>query len=154
MEMGITVLVSQSQDGEYIAAIMHTLGFRTARGSSSRGGSQALRQLLRILRKTGDAGIVVDGPRGPARECKPGVVTLAQLSGAPIIPLAASSTRFKRDRTYIPLPFSTMTIHYGEPLFFSKGDDADIEYARGQVGQALDALTDAAEQQNKGTSPT
>jgi hypothetical protein len=46
-----------------------------------------------------------------------------------------------------------MTIHYGEPLFFSKSGDADIEYAREQVGQALDALTDAAEQQNKGTSP-
>lgn len=146
-KMGITVLVSQSRDGEYIANIMHALKFKTARGSSSRGGSQALRQLLRILKNSGDVGIVVDGPRGPALECKPGVVTLAQLSGAPIIPLAAASTRYKRvkswDRTYIPLPFSTMTIHYGEPIFFAKGGGEDeLADAQQQVNQALNALTE------------
>jgi lysophospholipid acyltransferase (LPLAT)-like uncharacterized protein len=149
-KMGITVLVSQSRDGEYIANIMHALGFQTARGSSSRGGSQALRQLLKTLKKHGDTGIVVDGPRGPALECKPGVVTLAQLSGAPIIPLAAYSTRYRRvkswDRTYVPLPFSTMTVHYGEPIFFQRnsGDD-DLADAQQQVNQALNSLTVVAQ---------
>lgn len=144
--MGITVLVSQSRDGEYIANIMHALGFKTARGSSSRGGSQALRQLVKVLRKEGDTGIVVDGPRGPALACKPGVVTLAQLSGAPIIPLAAGSTRYRRvnswDRTYIPLPFSTLAIRYGEPLFFPKdgGEDA-MQQAQERVNRAMNELT-------------
>jgi len=145
----VTVLVSQSRDGEYIANILHALGFKTARGSSSRGGAQALRQLVKVLRKSGDSGIVVDGPRGPALECKPGVVTLAQLSGAPIIPMTAASTRFQRvkswDRTCIPLPFSTMTIHYGEPIFFQKSNDPEeLEKMQQQVNQALNDLTTVA----------
>ena len=144
--MGITVLVSQSRDGEYIADIMHALGSKAVRGSSSRGGSQALWQLVKILRKSGDTGIVVDGPRGPALKCKPGVVTLAQLSGAPIIPLAAAGTRFKRvkswDRTCIPLPFSTMEIRYGEPIFFQKNDTPEeLENMQQQVSHALNDLT-------------
>lgn len=143
---GISVTISQSRDGDYIANTVRFLGFHPVRGSSTRGGSQMFRQLLRTLKHTGDVGIIVDGPRGPARECKSGVITLAQLSGVPIIPLAASGTRVKRvkswDRMYVPLPFAAMTLRYGEPIFFEKGSDSkDQVDARQQVNQALDSLT-------------
>ena len=142
---GKTLLISQSRDGEYISRIVHGLGYRTVRGSSSRGGVQALLQLLHILKEQGDVIMVADGPRGPARECKPGVLGLAKQSGRPIIPIAISASRCKRvkswDRTMIPLPFGTLTMIHGEPLLIpADADDDALTNYQAQLTHALDAL--------------
>jgi lysophospholipid acyltransferase (LPLAT)-like uncharacterized protein len=91
---GITILISPSRDGEYISRVVHRLGFGTVRGSSSSGGTRALVQLVRVLKHEGDVILIADGPRGPAKECKPGVITLAKISGMPIIPTAVRVSRF------------------------------------------------------------
>lgn len=94
--------------------------------------------------------MVADGPRGPAKQCKPGVITLAKQSGMPIIPTAVLVSRFKRvnswDRTIVPLPFSTFTMLHGDPIFVPKDADKDalVHYQK-QLEQALNALPEKAE---------
>jgi lysophospholipid acyltransferase (LPLAT)-like uncharacterized protein len=150
---GITILISQSRDGEYVSRLVHLLGFHTIRGSSSRGGVRSLLKLVRVLKNEGDVIIIADGPRGPARECKPGVITLAKRSGMPIIPTAVLVSRFKRvnswDRTIIPYPFSTFTMIHADPIFIPEdADKKTIAQYQAQLKQALDALSEKAFQQN------
>ena len=150
---GATILISQSRDGEYVSRLVHLLGFHTVRGSSSRGGVRSLLKLVRVLKNEGDAIIIADGPRGPARECKPGVITLAKRSGMPIIPTAVLVSRFKRvnswDRTIIPYPFSTFTMIHADPIFIPEdADKKTIAQYQAQLKQALDALSEKIIQQN------
>jgi lysophospholipid acyltransferase (LPLAT)-like uncharacterized protein len=149
-QRGISVLISQSRDGEYISRTVRLLGFRASRGSSSRGAVRGIIKLVRILKDEGDVGLTADGPRGPARECKPGVITLAKRSGLPIIPIVASASRSTRvnswDRMIVPYPFSTLTVMYGDPIFIPEDADKEAlaDYQQ-QVKQALDALTTRVE---------
>lgn len=84
----IVVLVSQHRDGELISRVLVRLGARTARGSTTRGGSSGLRQLVHAAKEGMNLGITPDGPRGPRHQVQPGVIVAAQLSGAPIVPVA------------------------------------------------------------------
>lgn len=90
-----SILISQHRDGEIIARIMKHFGFESVRGSSSRGGRQALRQLLAIGRQGQDLVLTPDGPRGPACRVQTGVISLAKLTGFPIVPLTFSSSKKK-----------------------------------------------------------
>jgi hypothetical protein len=114
------VMVSQSRDGELIARTIERLGCRTVRGSSSRGGREALLELIRNLEPGRLAVHVVDGPRGPAGEIKPGLIRLAQRTGAPIVPIyGAASHRWQArswDRMQVPLPFARVHVRYGRPV--------------------------------------
>lgn len=116
----IVVLVSRSRDGEIVARTLHRLGYRTVRGSSSAGGSEALLDVIRHVRDGWGSAFIADGPRGPARQSKIGPVIAARESGAPIIPLAChagSAWRMRNwDGTVIPRPFSTIAIAYGDPI--------------------------------------
>lgn len=146
----IKVLISQSADGELIAQVCKHLGLGTIRGSSKRGGAQALLQLLRDGENTHLA-ITPDGPRGPRRQVKTGVVLLASLTGLPIVPLGVGFThawRFRSwDRFAIPRPFSTITGVLGEPLIVPPDlDDMGIEQQRRRIEDALLTTTRAAEQ--------
>jgi lysophospholipid acyltransferase (LPLAT)-like uncharacterized protein len=85
---GGAVLISRHADGELIARIVERLGFVTARGSSTRGGSRAVLELLERIREGRVVGITPDGPRGPALQFKEGAIQLASLSGAPLVPVA------------------------------------------------------------------
>lgn len=120
-DRGITAIISQSEDGESIARVVEAWGYRTVRGSTSRGGSGALRGLVKAAREGRSLAITPDGPRGPRQELQPGVITAAQLTGCPIIPLAGGCTRAwwpgSWDRFCIPKPFSTVTVRYGEPRY-------------------------------------
>src|SRR5688500_3098880 len=89
----IATLISQSSDGEYIARVVERWGYTALRGSSSRGGSGALREMVKVARSGRSLAITPDGPRGPRQKLKPGVLTLAQLTGLPIVPMSASATR-------------------------------------------------------------
>ncbi len=113
------VLVSWSKDGDLQCAAMRSFGFSVVRGSSSRGGGAALRQLVRGV-PTADIALAVDGPRGPRRRAKGGAVLASRLSGAHLVPLGIAYQRsfmFRRawDRFQVPLPFSRVCVVIGEP---------------------------------------
>ena len=92
-----SVPVSRSRDGDLIAAILERLGYApTPRGSSSRGGAAALRALVRLVEGGTSISIQTDGPRGPARESKVGIVVLARITGAPIVPIAFSASQLPK----------------------------------------------------------
>ena len=144
---GIATMASQSKDGELIARWLERNGYRATRGSSSRGGGQALRELVRHVRAGGHAALTVDGPRGPAREVQAGIVQLAKLTGGWILPITSSSSRPRFlaswDRYLLPLPFSRGIVAYGEPFSIPPGLP-DEEAAR-RIAEALDAATAEAD---------
>lgn len=142
------VLVSKSNDGEMIARTMELSRIDAVRGSSSRGGAAAAREMVEILRSGRDVGITPDGPRGPAREVKEGAVRVAQLSGMPIVPIAnalSNKVEIKKawDRFQVPLPFGRSVVIYGDPVRVREGDDLAAKAA--ELKAAMDALTDEAD---------
>lgn len=114
---GVAVMISEHRDGEIIAQIAESLGYRTVRGSSSRGASRALLGLTRAIDGGADGAITPDGPRGPAHVFAPGAAVAAQRSGALIVPIRARASRAWRlrswDRFLIPKPFARVTVTMG-----------------------------------------
>ena len=147
-DRGVTVLTSQNFDGEWIARILHKFGFRTARGSTSRGGARALVQLRRDLAAGHPAAFTVDGPRGPARIVQRGVVFLAGATEQPILPYHIESDRYwtlnSWDRTQIPKPFSRVALVIGPPIQVLSTDDATLERKAQEVAAALTELESRA----------
>ena len=115
-----TVMVSASRDGEYIARLAEQFGFSTARGSRNNKGAQALKDLLKLAASGENTAIVADGSQGPPRIAQPGAILLASRTGAPVVPMAWSASRYLAfpswDRTAVPLPFSQVDFLYGEPI--------------------------------------
>ena len=113
-------LISASRDGDFIANWIERSGYGTIRGSSSRKGVIALRQLMDTLAADGNVLFTPDGPRGPVYEVSQGVIFLAQKSGAPIVPIHmeySSCWRLKSwDRFVVPRPFATLRAIFGEPI--------------------------------------
>jgi lysophospholipid acyltransferase (LPLAT)-like uncharacterized protein len=145
---GIVTMASRSKDGEIIAQWLEQNGFAVVRGSTTRGGGQALREMVRHVRGGRPAALTVDGPKGPARVVQPGIVQLARLTGGWILPITSSSSkpRFLAswDRYLMPLPFSKNVVAYGEP--FTIGSDLSDEEAARQIARALDATTQEADE--------
>ena len=142
---GIVVMISENFDGEWIARIIEQFGFRTSRGSTSRGGRRALLQLKREMDRGRPSGFAVDGPRGPARQAQPGAVWLAKLTGNPVVPFHMEASRYwslkSWDRTQIPKPFSTVVLCVGAPIEVpAEADDATLEAKRVELEQSLFAL--------------
>ena len=141
-----SVAVSRSRDGDRVRASLLALGYdEPARGSSSRGGPAALRGLVRMLDRGTTVSVLVDGPRGPAREAKVGVVALARLTRAPIQPVAFSARpaiRLKSwDRSLIPLPFARVVCAFGEPIAPPQsGDEADEQAITHRLEEELSRL--------------
>lgn len=117
---GIGALISLSKDGEYIARVVQGWGYRVVRGSTSRGGSRALAEMIRLGRKGRSLAFTPDGPRGPRERMKPGVLLAAQRSGLPIVPLSGACDRawwFEGwDRFLVPKPFSRVVLSHGMPV--------------------------------------
>lgn len=117
----VSILVSQSRDGTYGAVTAKHLGFRTVRGSSSRGGARALMLVSRRLKDGQPVGIFADGPRGPARTAKPGPVLLAARNGVPLLPVMWGADRCwvldTWDRYLIPKPFARVAVRFGDPIY-------------------------------------
>lgn len=120
------ILISSSKDGELIARTMGCFGQGAVRGSSSRGGASALREMVRLKREPFDLVVTPDGPRGPRHRVKPGVAQLAKLTGRPVIPMAFVCSRGHRfaswDRFLLPFPFGRGVYSFGAPLFLSAGE--------------------------------
>jgi lysophospholipid acyltransferase (LPLAT)-like uncharacterized protein len=143
---GIHALASRSRDGEMVARWIRHFGLEPVRGSSTRGGGEALRVLTRALRDGREVVVVPDGPRGPREVLKPGVIALARLSGAPIVPAAVGASREWRLRSWdefrIPRPFASCVVRFGEPIHVGRGADrAGEEAARKDVETALHLLS-------------
>jgi lysophospholipid acyltransferase (LPLAT)-like uncharacterized protein len=131
-QQGVVTLVSRHRDGEYIARIVERWGFFPVRGSSSRGGLEAVRELIRFVRRGRSLAVTPDGPRGPREVMKLGPLLVAQRTGAPVIPTECTATRAwffgGWDRFLVPQPFSRITIHYGEPVMIPReASEAELE---------------------------
>jgi lysophospholipid acyltransferase (LPLAT)-like uncharacterized protein len=130
---GFAAMVSRSKDGEYISRIVEKWGFEVVRGSTSRGGLTALRDVSRQIRAGNSVAITPDGPRGPRQRLQPGVILAAKLTGAPILPVVAGCNRAwwpgSWDRFCIPKPFAEVVVLYGEPRYVPRDAD-DAELAR------------------------
>jgi lysophospholipid acyltransferase (LPLAT)-like uncharacterized protein len=142
---GIVVLVSDHRDGEYISRVIGRMGFGTARGSSTRGGAKGLMGSVRALRAGTSLGLTPDGPRGPARVFKPGGLVAAQISGAPIIPMAVRGGPVKRlpswDRFVLPYPFARVHLRYGAPHFVPReATQAELEVHARTLEAEMNAL--------------
>ena len=152
----ISVLVSQSRDGELIARTVARLGIDASRGSSSRGGIAGMRSLLRKAAEGWDIAFTPDGPRGPLREVQPGVILAAASTGLPIQPVAIAASRAKLlrswDRFLVPLPFSAVHLVYGEPLVVERR--GNLEQAAAELKARLDAAEAAAERWAEGVLPS
>jgi len=140
---GGVVMVSRSRDGDLIADTVERFGMRAVRGSSGHGGRAALDLMADALNHDHvSAGVIVDGPRGPALEAKAGVIELARITGLPIVPgtwWCKPMARVKTwDRTIVPLPFSRIAFAFAEPLFVEPdADAAAVETARVELTRRL-----------------
>jgi len=145
-----TALVSLHADGEWTARTLRRLGVDVSRGSTTRGGTRGLKEVVRKVRGGLDAGFAVDGPRGPRRQVQPGVVMTARLCGVPIIPIAFGSHpayRFRSwDRFLLPAPFARAVFLYGLPIRVGRRAGRDeMEAARVLLEEELRTLTERAE---------
>jgi lysophospholipid acyltransferase (LPLAT)-like uncharacterized protein len=138
----ISVLASLSKDGEYISRLLHKFGFNTARGSTSYGGENALRLLIKEIENGNDVAVTPDGPRGPRHIVHPGIITLASLTGCSIVPVGYKVLRKKVlktwDRFIIPMPFTSGVMSVAEPIFIPKNiSDSEKETMRQMTEQTL-----------------
>jgi lysophospholipid acyltransferase (LPLAT)-like uncharacterized protein len=136
------LMISQSRDGDIIAGIARMSGWHTVRGSSSRNGAGALKEMVGQLQHSGLAAHVVDGPKGPAGIVKAGAVSLARSAGAVVVPIYASSDRAwyfnSWDRFMLPKPFAKVRLRFGEMLDLSTGEgDEAFEGHRMRLQQIM-----------------
>jgi len=144
----LAVMTSLSKDGDLQTGILSKFGYHCVRGSSSRGGMQALREMVRVMRGGRDCGFAVDGPRGPVYKVKPGALFLAQLTGAVLVPVACAAGKariFEKawDKYVLPYPFSKAVIIYGVPIPVSRVDDLEAKALEAE--KALNEFTEKAE---------
>lgn len=149
----MSVLVSRHGDGDVIARTVGRLGVGTVRGSTERadkerdkGGAAAVRAMLRLLRDGHSTSLTPDGPRGPRMQLSRGVVELARISGAAVVPVSYATQRRvllkSWDRFHLALPFGSGVIVYGAPIRLPRRlDEAGREQARLEIEAALNAVT-------------
>lgn len=148
----IVVLASSHRDSRMLGNILTRFGLVRVEGSSTRGGTAGLRALLRKVREGYDVGITPDGPKGPRRQVKEGVIATARFTGLPVVPVtfsAASGRRLRSwDRTMLPRPFTRGLFLYGDPIRIPRDtDDEGMGAYRLKLENALNALTDAADRE-------
>jgi lysophospholipid acyltransferase (LPLAT)-like uncharacterized protein len=144
---GYVTMASKSPDGEIIATFLALWGFKAARGSSSKGGDLAVLEFLEALRGAPGGALTPDGPRGPARRCKRGILTLAAQGDTLILPSSSSSSRPRFlnswDRFLLPLPFSRCVVVFAPAL--ARAPDESEEAFLGRAAAAIDAVTSEAD---------
>ena len=146
----IHMLISGHRDGRIIADAVSHFGIESIAGSTTSGGSAALRAMVRHLKNGECVGITPDGPDGPAMCASSGIVTMARLAGAPIVPLAYATGRRRIletwDRFHLPLPFTRGVFIWDEPINVpAELDEAGIERYRALVERRLNGVTTEAD---------
>ena len=143
---GARVMISKHNDGEIIARIVHRLGFKTERGSTTRGGARALKALVRIRNDPSafDIAITPDGPRGPAKKAQSGAVFIAAKTGFPLAPVGVAIEKAwvlgSWDGFRIPKPFSRCAVVTGEDIHVARDcDEAAAEEMIHRLEESLEA---------------
>jgi len=142
----IVVMTSRSFDGEYIARFIQRFGYGTARGSSTRGATGAVVEMVRLMRAGCPAGFTIDGPKGPRYVAKMGAVLLAKKTGNPVLPFTIVAERFWEarkswDRFQIPKPFTRVRVIIAPPIDVpADADDETLNAKRDELQAALDGL--------------
>jgi lysophospholipid acyltransferase (LPLAT)-like uncharacterized protein len=144
------VLISQHRDGRMISRTIRHFRLYTVDGSSSKGGSKAAKDILRLLEEGKNITITPDGPRGPAEKIAPGLLHLARMSGVPVIPVSYSSSRCIRlkswDRFMVALPFSHIVFCSGTPVTLAdETPHAMIQSKTDELQQIMDEITQIAD---------
>ncbi len=143
----IVVMTSQSFDGEYIARFIQRFGYGAARGSSTRGGTGAIVEMVRLMRAGCPTGFTIDGPKGPKYVAKMGAVLLAKKTGQPILPFTITASRFwtaKRswDQFQVPWPFSRARVRIEAPIYVApNADDVELERKRTELQCSLEEIS-------------
>ncbi len=123
------LMISKSKDGEFISAVANRSGWTTVRGSSSRGGFQALKDMIDHVAEHRLAGHIIDGPRGPFGVVKPGIIRLAHDTGSVIVPFYTRANRawyFRSwDKFFLPKPLSKVILRFGKKIEFKKTDSTE-----------------------------
>jgi lysophospholipid acyltransferase (LPLAT)-like uncharacterized protein len=136
------LMISRSRDGELIARVAHRVGWKTARGSSSKGGRTAMNAMIAHLKSNQLAAHILDGPQGPIGKVKPGAIKIAHESGALIVPfyVEADNAWYAKswDQFMLPKPFSKVTLCYGTEIKFTPCDSSE-EFER-QIQQLEDTM--------------
>ena len=139
----ILVITSKSFDGEYTARFIQRFGYGTIRGSSSRGGSKALIEMIRAMRRGVPTGFTVDGPRGPRHVAKPGAVLLAKKTGNPVIPFTVEAENYwtlkSWDKMQIPRPFARARVIVADPIYVPS--DASEELMEAKLAELEESLS-------------
>jgi lysophospholipid acyltransferase (LPLAT)-like uncharacterized protein len=147
---GVSIIISPSFDGELVTFLANKLGLGAIRGSSSRGGKEALSAAHDLVHSGGSVAITVDGPRGPRHEVKAGIVALSLKTRISILPMNAIADRYwvlnkTWDKFRIPKPFSRVRVYYGDPIFPPAGEDPkEFEDIKKEVSGALHAIESEA----------
>lgn len=149
---GFTVLAAFGRDGDLASALLEGIGCRVVRGAARRGGARALRRLVAALSESDKpAGIVVDGPLGPAGVPKAGALFCARETGRPIVPLGVAARgkiefRASWSRIYLPLPGARIVIVCGETIAVpAEATRAGIDRTRAELEARLAAAGAVAE---------
>ena len=146
----VHVLISQHRDGELISQIMARFGYRSVRGSSTRGGTQALRQLIKLGRSGVDLAITPDGPKGPRQVAQAGVIHIARATGLPILPVTFSCSKKNSSKVGIAscfLPFGRGVFLWGNPIWVpSDAKAAEMDAKRCELEAVLNNLTTEADE--------
>lgn len=147
-------MFSRSADGELAAWALRPFGIGAARGSTGKGGRRALEEMVALVERgeIDHPALTVDGPRGPARLVKPGIVDLARALGTPVLPVSFSASRVwvlrSWDRMVLARPLSRVVVALGEPVTVGSGEPAEEAAAR--VAAVLDGLTDTLDRELHG----
>ena len=144
------VLISFHRDGILISKVISHFGEATIAGSSSKGGTAAVKDIVRALKAGDNISITPDGPRGPGQVVQMGIITVAKLTGRVILPVTFSSSRHRRfkswDRFMLALPFGKIAFCIGTPILVSRdADDGAQEQARIMLEQAMNRLVETAD---------
>ncbi len=150
----VHVLASEHPDGELMGRTIECLGFGHVRGSSSKGGARAVKELSRKIKDDFDLGITVDGPKGPKFKIKSGALEIAKLTGAPIVPITTGSRRHWTFRSWdefqFPAPFTRVCVFHGEPLSVpSDITSGDLEDMRVILERRLQSVTKECDEESR-----
>ncbi len=138
-----TMVISESKDGELVAVTCEKFGHIPARGSSTRGGKKALIEIVKTVKRGVPGALTVDGPKGPAKVVKPGVIEIARLADCAVIPLSPYAKDFwffkkSWDQFRIPKPFTKIVVVIGEPIYLPEGASREaFDDIAAQVGDAI-----------------
>ncbi|NLN59262.1 MAG: lysophospholipid acyltransferase family protein [Deltaproteobacteria bacterium] len=147
-DLTIPIMISRSRDGDFISGVVQHSGFLPVRGSSSRGGRKALGEMVEVVLKHGAGAHVLDGPTGPPREVKAGLLAMAQRTGASICPVYLVCEKYwtfnSWDRFMVPKPFSRVLIRFSAEMeeVPASLDGPDFEACRKRIE---DRMTDTYE---------